>query len=75
VFQGGFMKNDKFDIPCTKKHIQVTKDDLPLSCPMPAMRLWDGHPRVYLPIEESGHEICPYCGVEYTLLDSPVLEK
>ena len=27
--------------------------DLPLSCPMPGMYLWNSHPRVYLPIESS----------------------
>ncbi len=32
----------------------VTKADLPLSCPMPGMYLWNSHPRVYLPIEETG---------------------
>jgi uncharacterized Zn-finger protein len=55
--------------PCTKNHYEVTHKDLPLSCPMPDMRLWDGHPRVYLPIEESGKEKCPYCGAEFVLTD------
>lgn len=51
----------------TKKEYIVTYDDLPLSCPMPNMRLWDGHPRVYLPIAETGREICPYCSAVYIL--------
>ncbi len=54
---------------CTKRQYEITSADLPLSCPMPNMRLWDAHPRVYLPIEESGHEVCPYCEAEYTLKD------
>ncbi|QHG92672.1 zinc-finger domain-containing protein [Coxiella endosymbiont of Amblyomma sculptum] len=29
--------------------------------------LWDAHPRVYLPIEQRGFFICPYCGVKYIL--------
>ena len=47
----------------------VTRADLPLSCPMPAMALWNSHPKVYLPIEASGSAKCPYCGAVYTLTD------
>ena len=46
---------------------EVTRADLPLSCPMPGMTLWNSHPRVYLPIEASGEAKCPYCGAVYTL--------
>jgi len=53
---------------CTKRHYEVTRDDLPVCCPMPEDRLWDAHPRVYLSIEETGHVVCPYCEAEYTLL-------
>jgi uncharacterized Zn-finger protein len=52
---------------CTTVHYEITLNDLPLSCPMPSMRLWDAHPRVYLPIQETGHVICPYCSTEYYL--------
>jgi uncharacterized Zn-finger protein len=45
----------------------VTEADLPLSCPMPGMQLWNSHPKVYLAIEPSGWAKCPYCGAEYTL--------
>jgi uncharacterized Zn-finger protein len=45
----------------------VTEADLPLSCPMPGMYLWNSHPRVYLAIEATGWAKCPYCGAEYTL--------
>ena len=54
----------------TKKTYNVTKNDLPLSCPMPNMRLWNSHTKVYLAIEKTGHEICPYCGAEYHLTES-----
>lgn len=47
----------------------VTQSDLPLSCPMPEMILWDAHPRVYLPIEETGKAVCPYCGARYIFND------
>lgn len=54
----------------TKKRYEITRNDLPLSCPTKDMRIWDAHPRVYLPIEETGHEICPYCEAEFILIDS-----
>ncbi len=46
---------------------EVTVEDLPLHCPMPGMSLWNSHPRVFLAIEESGEERCPYCGAVYVL--------
>ena len=45
----------------------VTRADLPLSCPMPGMSLWNSHPKVYLAIEATGKAKCPYCGATYTL--------
>ena len=53
--------------PNAQNHYRVTREDLPLSCPMPQMYLWNSHPRVYLPIEQTGWAKCPYCGAEYTL--------
>lgn len=48
----------------------VTRADLPLSCPMPSMTLWNSHPRVYMPIvEQGGHASCPYCGARFDLVD------
>jgi uncharacterized Zn-finger protein len=52
---------------CTSKRYVVTDKDLPLSCPMDDQVLWDAHPRVYLPIEEEGRVVCPYCDAEYIL--------
>jgi uncharacterized Zn-finger protein len=34
-----------------KKSVEVTAKDLPLHCPLPSQKLWNTHPRVYLPIE------------------------
>ena len=51
----------------THNQYRVSAEDLPLCCPMPQMYLWSSHPRVYLPIEESGWAKCPYCGAEFTL--------
>lgn len=57
-----------------ERHYEVTRADLPLSCPTPAMKLWNSHPRVYLPIESTGRSQCPYCSAVYVLVDAPVGE-
>lgn len=58
-------------IPANAEHTyEVTRNDLPLSCPMPGMTLWNSHPRVYLSIEkDNGESICPYCSARYILRD------
>jgi uncharacterized Zn-finger protein len=57
-------------IPANAQHrYQVGRGDLPLSCPMPGMYLWNSHPKVYLPIEETGEAKCAYCGAQYFLTD------
>ena len=48
---------------------EVSRVDLPLSCPTPEQKLWNSHPRVYLPIEETGEATCPYCSARYRLSD------
>jgi uncharacterized Zn-finger protein len=53
--------------PCTHREEIITPKDLPLSCPRPNERLWDGHPRVYLEIEKLGYIDCPYCETKYIL--------
>ncbi len=45
----------------------VRHKDLPISCPTPKMALWNAHPRVYLPIEQTGEATCPYCSAQYFL--------
>jgi len=47
----------------------VSRADLPLSCPTPEQKLWNSHPRVYLPIEKTGEATCPYCSARYRLVD------
>lgn len=49
------------------RYVEVTEDDLPLHCPTPQMALWNAHPRVFLPIEQTGEGLCPYCGTLYRL--------
>ncbi|MGA7979383.1 MAG: zinc-finger domain-containing protein [Chromatiaceae bacterium] len=53
----------------TERVIKVSRKELPLSCPRPQDELWNMHPRVYLPIDETGEEVCPYCGARYVLND------
>ena len=36
---------------------------------MPGMYLWNSHPKVFLPIEDSGAAKCPYCGAQYVLAE------
>lgn len=47
----------------------VRRAELPLSCPMPSMALWNSHPRVFLPLEAERECRCPYCGAIYVLED------
>ena len=51
----------------TKHYYEVKEADLPLSCPLNHERVWDAHPRIYLPIEEGGEAVCPYCSTRYVL--------
>ena len=53
----------------SKTAYKVTRDQLPLSCPLPEDEVWNMHPRVYLPIEKTGEAVCPYCGAHYKLQD------
>ena len=53
---------------CSNKKVYVTMKDLPLSCPMPGQELWNAHPKVFLPIADTHHEICKYCSTEYILV-------
>lgn len=64
-----FARNSKLVQPNEASQYQVTRQDLPLHCPMEGTSLWDSHPRVFLPIEETGQAKCPYCGANYTLKD------
>lgn len=56
----------------TTKHkneviIAVKPSDLPLHCPINEDSLYTQHPKVYLPIEKTGKERCPYCSTVYVL--------
>ncbi|HXZ48436.1 MAG TPA: zinc-finger domain-containing protein [Usitatibacter sp.] len=51
-----------------QRTVEVTAADLPLHCPLPSEKLWNAHPRVYLPIEATREVRCPYCGTLYKLV-------
>lgn len=53
----------------TRQEFEVSRRDLPLSCPTAEQKLWNSHPRVYLPVEDTGSATCPYCGTRYRLAD------
>jgi len=53
--------------PNAQNRYEITRDNLPLHCPMKGMTLWNSHPRVFLPIEDTGQARCPYCGALYIL--------
>ncbi|ASK27709.1 zinc-finger domain-containing protein [Neisseria chenwenguii] len=47
--------------------VDITPNDLPLACSGPKHETWNGHPRVFLPIESDSSIECPYCGTVYRL--------
>jgi uncharacterized Zn-finger protein len=55
-----------------QKFVEVGESDLPLHCPLPSQKLWNTHPRVFLPIENTGEARCPYCSTLYKLAGGPV---
>lgn len=62
------MENEEGMGACESSHYEITEKDLPLCCPLPTMRVWDAHPRVYLALEKNGTAVCPYCSTQYTLV-------
>ena len=60
---------EDLDVPNETMVHEVHSNVLPIHCPMPGSSLWNSHPRVYIPVEETGSAKCPYCGCEYILKD------
>jgi uncharacterized Zn-finger protein len=56
--------------PAAERTYAVHRVDLPTYCPVPGSSLWNGHPRVYIPLKETGDEArCIYCGARFRLVD------
>ena len=49
----------------TQRYIEVTANDLPLTCPRPQDSHWDSHPKVSIAFKHGNEERCPYCGTVY----------
>ncbi|ULJ69838.1 zinc-finger domain-containing protein [Wielerella bovis] len=47
--------------------VVIESHDLPLHCSGADTDAWNGHPRVFLPIQSHGKIECPYCGAIYQL--------
>jgi uncharacterized Zn-finger protein len=45
----------------------ISKQDLPISCPLPSASQWNSHPRVFLTLDADGKARCPYCSTVYIL--------
>lgn len=50
--------------------VLVTRDQLPMHCPPPNTTLWDGHPKVYIPLEDNPTASCSYCGTQFKLVEN-----
>lgn len=57
--------------------VEVTAQDVQgpgvVFCPNPKMKLWSGHPRVFIDVATTGEGKCPYCGTVYKLAPGTVL--
>lgn len=51
----------------TNHTVHIAAKDLPLYCTGPHHETWQGHPRVFLAIQDKNHIACPYCGTIYQL--------
>jgi uncharacterized Zn-finger protein len=61
---------DTLERATTGDPVELSRSDLPFSCPMLGQQSWNAHPRVFLPIEDDGEAACPYCGTRYVLKDA-----
>ncbi len=50
--------------------VEVTADELPITCPMPDAPLWNSHPKVFIPLDDSPVAKCNYCGTEFRLVEA-----
>ncbi len=55
--------------PNTARTYQVRRADLPVHCPPKDDPLWSSHPRVFIPVEDTGEARCPYCSALFRLVN------
>lgn len=53
--------------PTKNNIVHITPSNLPLECFGQHTQLWNGHPRVFLPIQSNSQIECPYCGTVFQL--------
>jgi len=63
------MSNSQNSASDDERVVKVSQSDLPVHCPTESMGLWNSHPRVFIPLEESPVANCPYCGTQFELVD------
>ena len=56
--------------PNSQTLVEVTRDELPSHCPTPDSSLWNSHPRVFIPLDDSPEAKCSYCGTVYRLVEN-----
>jgi len=61
--------------PNSESVVTVTREQLPMHCPQPGSALWDSHPRVFIPLEETGEASCSYCGTKFRLVDDKTADN
>lgn len=61
--------NEGREQPNARQEYRVSRRELPVYCPVPEASLWNSHPRVYIPVEETGEAGCNYCGAHFVLVD------
>ena len=57
-------------VPNAENVYYIDWNSLPLTCPTPAMSLWNSHPQVFIPLHETDKYSCIYCGATYILKNS-----
>jgi uncharacterized Zn-finger protein len=60
--------------PNSQRIVSVSADMIPLHCPLPGTTLWNSHPRVYIPVEDTGQARCGYCGTEFVIKKEAVFD-
>lgn len=61
-----FIMAENMSVERVRVAVRVENADMPLSCPLPSMTLWNMHPRVYLALDKDNQAMCPYCSTHYT---------
>jgi uncharacterized Zn-finger protein len=53
----------------TNSVVEVTRNELPVYCPVSDAELFSSHPRQFIPLEDAPEASCSYCGTIFRLVD------